>query len=261
MQDLRKEEQRKFYNKWRTDVSGTTKEREAKAPNLKYYSIMDSWDTVIADWFIHNAADKRVLDYGCGSGEETRRIAGYGTREVVGIDISEVSIAIAEKGTRAAGLQDRCTFFSMDAENMTFDDNSFDIVYCSGVLHHIDLNKAYPEIARVLKPSGQLIATEPLAYNPLIQWYRRRTPHLRTSWEIEHILKKKDIYLGKKYFNRLDILSFLYLFSIAAVPFRNTPLFNFLRRILGQLDKLVLHLPFIQWFAWQIVFVFSEPRR
>ena len=143
MQDLRKEEQRKFYNKWRTDISGTVKEQEAKAPNLKYYSIGDSWDTVIGDWFIQNAGGKRVLDYGCGSGEDSRRIARCGAGKVVGIDISEVSVAIAEKETRTAGLQDRCTFFAMDAENMTFDDNSFDIVYCSGVLHHIDLDKHF----------------------------------------------------------------------------------------------------------------------
>ena len=261
MQDLRKEEQRKFFNKWRTEVSGTTKEREEKASSLKYYSIVDSWDKVIAEWFIKNARDKRVLDYGCGRGEASRSIARCGVGEVVGIDISEVSVAIAEKETRAAGLQDRCAFFAMDAENMTFDDNSFDIVYCSGILHHIDMNKAYPEIARILKPSGQLLCTEPLAYNPIIQWYRKRTPHLRTAWEIEHILKKKDVYLGKKYFNRLNIIGFFYLFTIAAVPFRNIPLFKLLRGILGLLDKCVLHIPFIQWLAWQIVFVLSEPKK
>lgn len=261
MRDLRKEEQRKFYNKWRTDITGTIKEQEEKAPNIKYYSVVDLWDTVIANWFIQNAADKRILDYGCGSGENSRRIAGCGAREVVGIDISEVSVTIAEKEAKAAGLQGCCKFFAMDAENMNFDDNSFDIVYSSGVLHHIDLDKAYPEIARVLRPTGQLICTEPLAYNPLIQWYRKRTPHLRTSWEIEHILKKGDIYKGKEYFNKLSILGFLYLFAIAAVPFRNTLMFTFLRSMFGFIDKLILKIPFIQWYAWQIVFLFSKPRK
>lgn len=261
IQDSRKEEQKKFYNKWRTDVSGTTKEQEEKSPNLKYYSILDSGNEFIVNWLIHNVTNKRILDYGCGSGQDSKKIAKFGALEVVGIDISEVSITIARKEAKAAGLQGRCKFLAMDAENMTFEDNSFDIVYCSGVLHHIDLDKAYPEIARVLKPSGQVICLEPLVYNPLIQWYRKRTPHLRTSWEIEHILKKKDIYLGKKYFNRLNILGFFYLFTIAAVPFRNTPAFKFLRGILGFLDKFLLKIPFIQWYAWQIVFLLSEPRK
>lgn len=260
MNEIRKKEQRIFYNKWATCMSGTTEEREEKAPNVKYYSIVDSRDKFVANWFIRNAANKRVLDYGCGSGGSTRKIAEYGAAEVVGIDISEDSVAIAKKQTEAAGLQDRCRFFVMDAENMIFEDNSFDIVYSAGVLHHIDLNKAYPEIARVLKPSGQMICMEPLAYNPLIQWYRKRTPHLRTSWEIEHILKRRDIYLGEKHFNKVKILGFFCLFSIAAVPFRKTPIFGFVRYLLELFDKLVLNIPFIQWYAWQIVFALLEPR-
>jgi len=41
-----------------------------------------------------------------------------------------------------------------NAENMTSEYNRFDIVYSAGVLYHIDLNKAFPKVARVLKPSG-----------------------------------------------------------------------------------------------------------
>jgi len=256
MNEIRKEEQRKFYNCWSRSPGGNE-----RASNLKYYSIVDSRDKLIANWFIRNASNKRVLDYGCGSGGSARQIAELGAAEVIGVDISEDSIGIAKKEIKAANLKDRCRFFVMDVEDMTFEENRFDIVYSAGVLHHIDLNRAYPEVARVLKPSGQMICVEPLAYNPFIQWYRKRTPHLRTSWEIEHILKKSDIFLGKRYFNELKILGFFYLITIAAVPFRKTPIFGFLRHLLEVFDKLVLDIPFIQWYAWQVVFALSEPRK
>jgi SAM-dependent methyltransferase len=254
MDEIRKEEQRTFYNRWRTGG------RE-RAPNLKYYSIVDSREKFLANWFIQNATGRLVLDYGCGSGRSTRKIAEYGAAEVIGVDISEDSIANAEKEIGVTDLKDRCRFFVMDAENMTFEENRFDIVYSAGVLHHIDLNRAYPEVARVLKPSGQMICVEPLAYNPLIQWYRKRTPHLRTSWEIDHILKRSDICIGRKYFSELKILGFFYLFTIGAVPFRKTPIFGFVRYLLELFDKLILSIPFIQWYAWQVVFVFSKPRK
>jgi ubiquinone/menaquinone biosynthesis C-methylase UbiE len=254
MNEIRKEEQRTFYNRWRTGG------REI-APNMKYYSIVDSREKFLANWFMRNATKRRVLDYGCGSGGSARKIAEYGAAEVIGVDISEDSITNAKKEIEATNLKDRCRFFVMDAENMTFEENRFDIVYSAGVLHHIDLNRAYPEVARVLKPSGQMICVEPLAYNPLIQWYRKRTPHLRTSWEIEHILTKNDIYLGKRYFNKLKILGFFYLMTIAAVPFRKTPIFGFVRDLLELFDRFVLNIPFIQWYAWQVVFALSEPRK
>jgi ubiquinone/menaquinone biosynthesis C-methylase UbiE len=256
MNETRKEEQRRFYNWW----SSSARKNE-EASNLKYYSIVGSRDKFIANWFVRNAANKKVLDYGCGSGGSTRQIAELGAAEVIGIDISEDSIGIAKKEIDAVNLKDRCGFLVMDVENMTFEDNRFDIVYSAGVLHHIDLNRAYPEVARVLKPSGKMICVEPLAYNPLIQFYRRKTPHLRTSWEIDHILTKNDIYLGKRYFNELKILGFFYLFTIGAVPFRKTPIFGFVRYFLELFDKLVLSIPFIQWYAWQVAFAFSRPRK
>ena len=134
-------------------------------------------------------------------------------------------------------------------------------MYCSAVLHHIDLDKAYPEIARVFKPLGQVICSEPLVYNPLIQWYRERTPYLRTSWEIEHTLNKKGYLFREKIFQSIEYPRFFYLFTIAAVPFRNIPAFKFLRGILGFLEKFLLEIPFIQWYAWQIVFLLSEPTK
>jgi hypothetical protein len=128
-------------------------------------------------------------------------------------------------------------------------------------LHHLDLDKAYADLARVLKPAGKMICTEALGHNVLIQRYRRRTPHLRTEWEVEHILHKKDIELAKKYFNTVKILGFFHLASIAAVPFRNSIAFSGILRSLETVDSLLLKIPGIRWQAWQVVFVLSNPKK
>jgi hypothetical protein len=86
------------------------------------------------------------------------------------------------------------------------------------------------------------------------------TPHLRTEWEVEHILRKENFEVAKKYFNKVE-LHFYYLFTLLAVPFRKLPIFITLLSILEKVDNLILKLPFIKWQAWQIVFVLSEPKK
>ena len=66
------------------------------------------------------------------------------------------------------------SFLVMDAESMKFEDKTFDVVYGSGILHHLNIDKAYRELARVLKPDGVAIFIEPLGHNPLINLYRKK---------------------------------------------------------------------------------------
>jgi hypothetical protein len=66
-----------------------------------------------------------------------------------------------------------------------------------------------------------MLGIEALGYNPAIQWYRRRTPEIRTEWERGHILTIGDLRKAKRYLNLLDV-EFFHLFSILGVTFRNT---------------------------------------
>lgn len=229
--------------------------------NMKYYAIERKSRSVVLNWFEENCNGKRVLDYCCGNGDDSIVIANDGAKEIFGIDISGVSIKNCKEKAEKENLKNKINFSVMDAEALKFNDSYFDIATEYGALHHLDLNKAFSEIARVLKPGGKFICVEALAHNPIIHYYRKRTPHLRTEWETEHILRKKNIMIAKSYFEKVEILGTFHLFTLAAVPFRRFKIFNPILSILETLDKIALKLPILKWQAWQVVFVLSKPKK
>lgn len=229
-----------------------------KHSNKKYYSIIKKSREYYLQWIRSRCRGKRVLDYCCGLGEISVELAKHGAI-VQGIDISDESVSTAQKVATAAGLSDVTKFDVMDAENLAFDDNTFDIIVCSGVLHHLDLKYAYSELARVLRPDGEIICIEALGYNPLINLYRHRTLHIRTAWEADHILTLREVRWARAYFKGVRVRYF-HLFSLLAVPFRNTAIFRPLLAILEWVDAVVLRVPGIKLMAWQMIFELKEPR-
>jgi ubiquinone/menaquinone biosynthesis C-methylase UbiE len=229
--------------------------------NRKFYAVARKSRIAVESWLRERMKEKKVLDYCSGNGLMSLWMAENGAAKTVGIDISDVSVKNAQKAASEAGLRDRCEFLVMDAEQMTFEDNSFDLLYERGVLHHLDLQKAYSEMSRVLKPGGTCLCVEALKHNPVMQWYRRRTPQLRTPWEVDHILGKQEIESARRYFNKVEIVGFFYLFSLLAVPFRNRRFFESFLRWMERIDDVALKLPGLKWQAWHVVFSLSEPKK
>jgi len=258
--EQRKLEEMSFHDtRERLRLTQSPEEYEARYSNLKWYSTTERSHAFLDQWIARTSPNKTILDYCCGLGHMSLRFAHAGAT-VYGIDISPESIATARNTFQAAGLQDRCHFQVMDAENMTFPDDMFDVMMCSGVLHHLDVSKAFRELSRVLKPSGIVIAAEALGYNPVIRAYRKRTPALRTSWEPDHILRLRDIKTAKKYFTGVDI-HYFHLFSILATPFRKTRVFRPILRMMNALDAVTLKIPGVQLMAWQMIFFLRGPRK
>ena len=103
------------------------------------------------------ARGKRVLEIGVGAGSDFLqwcRHSDYAT----GIDLTEVGILLTRERLRLEGVaEERYTLCTADAEELPFPDNSFDIVYSWGVLHHTpDTAQAFREMLRVLKPGSQM---------------------------------------------------------------------------------------------------------
>ncbi len=155
---------------------------ETRAPLRKYYTVIGKSRQHYARSITTHCCGKEVLEYGCGTGSAAFRLAQAGAH-VIGIDISPVAIAKAKEAAADLHLTDHLQFLTMDAEQLNFADNSFDLICGTGVLHHLQLRQAYPEIARVLKPSGKAVFSEPLGHNLIINLYRKFTPRFRTVAE------------------------------------------------------------------------------
>jgi len=120
-----------------------------------------------------NIQGMNVLDYGCGSG----RLGIYLTlrgANVWAFDLSAEGIKVAQDAARQYGVLAK--FEQMDAEDLRYPDDFFDLVIGFGVLHHvIKYAGAASHLRRVLKPGGRAVFIETLWDNPLINFARRFT--------------------------------------------------------------------------------------
>lgn len=258
--ELRKQEEIDFHNQREVDRKRlTSREFEAKYSNKKWYSIVESSRKFCDRWLEENCRDAVALDYCCGLGGMSLKLAEYGAN-VEAIDISDESVHTTAELLQSKGFGDRCNAQVMDGENLTFADNTFDVIICSGVLHHLDLKNAYPQLARVLKPTGKILCMEALGHNPLINTYRRMTPSLRTAWEVDHIIRNRDLKFAEDFFGAVRC-DYFHLCAIAAAPLRSTPIFKPMLKTLDLVDNLILRIPGVRQMAWQIVFELSQPKK
>ncbi|MCX6685813.1 MAG: class I SAM-dependent methyltransferase [Methanoregula sp.] len=104
----------------------------------------------------------KILEAGCGTGQTLSPLSER--HETYGLDISRAALKLA---------QDNCKFPVLASIfNLPFDDNTFDLVYNSGVIEHFkdpENIDAIKEMARVTKPSGRVIIIVP---NTLCLWYK-----------------------------------------------------------------------------------------
>lgn len=109
--------------------------------------------------------DDRVLDVGCGLAGMLIALAERipFRSPAVGIDVSDELIAAATRDVRRAGLDGRVTVVAASATRLPFADRSFDVVFSSHMIKHLDdeaLAEAFGEIARVLTPGGRFLFWE-----------------------------------------------------------------------------------------------------
>ncbi|HEX3008279.1 MAG TPA: class I SAM-dependent methyltransferase [Bacteroidales bacterium] len=103
---------------------------------------------------LNRLADCLVLDAGCGGGRYTVAWKQLGAASVIGVDISDIGIADAEKRVEIAGIRG-VTFRAENVLSLSFPDNTFDVVFSNGVLHHsTDWKQGIRELVRVLRPGG-----------------------------------------------------------------------------------------------------------
>jgi SAM-dependent methyltransferase len=144
---------------WQANPCGT-KFADAELGSRRFYELVEE-HRYQKEWHIPAAADftgalgLRVLEIGCGLGTDGAQFAQAGA-DYTGVDLTEAAVGLARKRFELFNLPGK--FRTADAENLDFPDESFDLVYSHGVLHHTpDTMRAVTEIHRVLRPGGRAI--------------------------------------------------------------------------------------------------------
>jgi ubiquinone/menaquinone biosynthesis C-methylase UbiE len=153
--DTRKEQERQFHD--RVVAAG------GRHSASKFYGIAES----SRSRFLSHARELpgTVLDYGCGASGYLTALAPS-LEHVIAVDIPEVSIQKASARAEQLKLSN-IEFRVGDCEALPIADHSVDSAYGGAILHHLDLARAFAELARVIKPGGRAVFAEPLGYNPL----------------------------------------------------------------------------------------------
>jgi ubiquinone/menaquinone biosynthesis C-methylase UbiE len=144
---------------WQENPCGT-KFADAPPGSRRFYELVEE-HRYKKEWHIPEAAqfarakDLAVLEVGCGLGTDGAQFAKAGAR-YTGIDLTDAAVELAKRRFELFDLPG--TFRVTDAERLDFPDNSFDLVYSHGVLHHTpDTAAAIREIHRVLRPGGKAV--------------------------------------------------------------------------------------------------------
>ena len=103
------------------------------------------------------SSDLCIVDVGCGTGEALHALAPT-EATLIGVDISPEMLSIARTGTM---MYPNVVLRQGDVNQLPLKDNEADVLLCMLVLHHIsDINKAFREMHRCLKPNGRLIVLD-----------------------------------------------------------------------------------------------------
>lgn len=215
---------------------------------------------------------KLLLDLGCGAGENSVYFAKQGAN-CVAADYSPGMVEVALKLAAANHVQVKgCT---ANAMALDFDDNTFDFVYASNLLHHIPEPKiALREMHRVLKPGGKVCFWDPLKHNPIINIYRRIATEVRTEDEmpldINIVNYIKPLFSDTVYdtFWLATLWIFLQFYLIEKV---NPNQERYWKKIISEqerlrptyrrletIDRLLKRIPLIKRFAWNIAVVATK---
>lgn len=129
-------------------------------------------------WEFDKKENMKVLDIGCGTGYLVRSYARNGA-DITGVDLTEKGVEITNNSLNMFNLKGKAIVGN--AEELPFEDNSFDFISCAGVIHHTpNIEMAIHEIHRVLKPGC----------NGVVSVYHKNIFMNKLIWPITRIFVK-----------------------------------------------------------------------
>ena len=195
--------EREYYAKQKPTSSSEfdlEKEQFFKKSNIKLVQLLG------------DVKGKKVLDVGCGIGSLSFYLAQEGA-DVIGIDLSSNLIEYCKEQSKVLGMA--IEFKIMNAQIPDFEEESFDIILGSRIIHHLpDIGLFFNTCKRLLKTKGFIAFIEPLKRNPIVELNRKYfAPKERTIHE--HPLFISDIVNTGKIFGNFEHYEFFLLSPLA----------------------------------------------
>jgi 2-polyprenyl-3-methyl-5-hydroxy-6-metoxy-1,4-benzoquinol methylase len=137
---------------------------------------------------------KRLLDVGCGLGENSLLFARWGAH-VTGVDISGASLEVARQRAVKFGLTDRVSFIETPVELLDAASSSYDIVWCAAFLHHVldRLDDVCTLLKNLVVPHGFVLFSEPVRLSRAVKVLRKLTPIPAAGTPDERPLEPHDL--------------------------------------------------------------------
>lgn len=141
-----------------------------------------------ASWWAHKLDaeipfEADVIDIGCGTGQLVNFLGLKESRRVWGVDYSQHSLSLAES-LRDKFKLDNVRFQRENILELSLPDESFDYVFCNGVLHHTsDPYGGFQHMVRITRPGGYIVVGLYNYYGRFMLNVRRRAVRLRMQYD------------------------------------------------------------------------------
>lgn len=167
----------------------------------EYFDLLDN--------FVELVNGEKVLDAGCGPGRDTEYFIENGL-EAVGIDLAEKMIEYARKNKKGE-------FHLMDIQDLIFEDEEFDGVWCNQVIQFFspgEMENAISELKRVLNPGGKLYISFKIGEGEFIRekYGSEVKHHLISEEKAKQMLKSKGFKILDKNKSEVKNLTVLGIF-------------------------------------------------
>jgi SAM-dependent methyltransferase len=147
------------------------------------YASQSKLKALLGDYFLSRLVGKTVIDFGCGEGNEAVEMARAGAETVIGIDIREEVLEIAQQKARLAGLDGVCQFVSSTNEKA-------DIIVSLDAFEHFDQPaEILSAMNTLLQPHGEVL----VSFGPT--WYHPLGGHLFSVFPWAHLIFSEKAFM------------------------------------------------------------------
>jgi SAM-dependent methyltransferase len=180
------------------------------------------------------------------------------------MDISPELIEVARRRAALDGVADRVEFLIADLVQTPPPPDSFDLILCSAVLHHVDPGTVLPVLRNCLKPGGKIVIGEPIATSPLLRAIRNIVPVERDASPDEKQFDAPEIAAIAGVFDRpvltyFNLTSRLMRFVPRAFDLENAPAASRGAVVtMMTVDRWLSHLPFLRRFYGAVTIVATK---